>query len=34
MEMMNWWDKHGTLGDTVGHWGGGGFKVVYGNEQL
>ena len=26
--------KHGTLGDTVGHWGGGGFTVIYGNELM
>ena len=26
--------KHGTLGDTVGDRGGGGFTVVYGNELM
>ena len=26
--------KHGTLGNTVGDWGGGGFTVVYGNELM
>ena len=26
--------KHGTLGDTVGDWGGGGFTVIYGNELM
>ena len=26
--------KHGTLGDTVGDWGGGGFAVIYGDELM